>query len=534
MLAISRKSSLSIAMCFTMGCVFLSTAIPVSATLIDRGNGLIYDDAQNITWLQDANYAFTSGYASANEGPSQVVSEELSAATTAQALAATSNAGAQAAVGAAAQLANEAAATAQAAQQAAAGAESAAAGAASAAAGAQAGAVTAASSAAGAVSAAAAGTGAPAGATAAVAASQQSAGAAAAAQAAANAAAQPGATAIERATAVATAQAAANAANNAFAAAKLAEQQAAAILQDLIDDYENALTGGSGLSISGIQDLLDAIQELEDTYDDFLNASQAAEQARQEANLASAASQQAAAADANASSAAEDATEAVAQAQQAAAGATSAAAAAVQSATELEAANTRLLQAQAALSSDPGHINADGSMGWEAANAWVDQLTFGGFDEWRLFTNSTSCLGNSCGTLGNELAHLYAVDMGLSSGALLSSNSLGIFENLQDDGYWSNQLLGGDPTLAIGFNGSSGNQSAFEISTSFFAWAVLDGDVTTNQPSSVVPEPTTGALFSLGILALLIGSRRLDMLPWREKLSPKQLQAIVESSRTDY
>jgi hypothetical protein len=33
-----------------------------NAALIDRGNGLIYDDTQNITWLQDASYAKTSGY----------------------------------------------------------------------------------------------------------------------------------------------------------------------------------------------------------------------------------------------------------------------------------------------------------------------------------------------------------------------------------------------------------------------------------------------------------------------------------------
>ena len=32
-----------------------------SALLIDRGGGLIYDDKLNITWLQDANYALTSG-----------------------------------------------------------------------------------------------------------------------------------------------------------------------------------------------------------------------------------------------------------------------------------------------------------------------------------------------------------------------------------------------------------------------------------------------------------------------------------------
>lgn len=32
------------------------------ATLIDRGGGMIYDDVLKITWLQDANYAKTSGY----------------------------------------------------------------------------------------------------------------------------------------------------------------------------------------------------------------------------------------------------------------------------------------------------------------------------------------------------------------------------------------------------------------------------------------------------------------------------------------
>ena len=44
--------------------VFLLTAFAASAsaTLIDRGGGMIYDSDLNITWLQDANYAKTSGY----------------------------------------------------------------------------------------------------------------------------------------------------------------------------------------------------------------------------------------------------------------------------------------------------------------------------------------------------------------------------------------------------------------------------------------------------------------------------------------
>lgn len=48
--------------------ILFATSILLSATgasqaaLFDRGNGLIYDSALNITWLQDANYAQTSGY----------------------------------------------------------------------------------------------------------------------------------------------------------------------------------------------------------------------------------------------------------------------------------------------------------------------------------------------------------------------------------------------------------------------------------------------------------------------------------------
>jgi hypothetical protein len=46
----------------------MSLVLPgvANALLVDRGGGLIYDDVLDITWLQDANYAFTSGYAADN------------------------------------------------------------------------------------------------------------------------------------------------------------------------------------------------------------------------------------------------------------------------------------------------------------------------------------------------------------------------------------------------------------------------------------------------------------------------------------
>ena len=52
------KNTLSV-LAFTAALGFSGAA---GAGLIDRGGGLIYDDVLNITWLQDANYAQTSGY----------------------------------------------------------------------------------------------------------------------------------------------------------------------------------------------------------------------------------------------------------------------------------------------------------------------------------------------------------------------------------------------------------------------------------------------------------------------------------------
>lgn len=40
----------------------LLMATAAQAALIDRGGGMLYDTELNITWLQDANYAKTSGY----------------------------------------------------------------------------------------------------------------------------------------------------------------------------------------------------------------------------------------------------------------------------------------------------------------------------------------------------------------------------------------------------------------------------------------------------------------------------------------
>jgi hypothetical protein len=53
---------------FYAGALLLLVAMPAEAYLIDRGNGMIYDDVLDMTWLQDTNYAFSSGYNTVNDG----------------------------------------------------------------------------------------------------------------------------------------------------------------------------------------------------------------------------------------------------------------------------------------------------------------------------------------------------------------------------------------------------------------------------------------------------------------------------------
>jgi hypothetical protein len=47
---------------FVISGLLLTLSGTVQAGLINRGNGMIYDNDMNITWLADANYAKTSGH----------------------------------------------------------------------------------------------------------------------------------------------------------------------------------------------------------------------------------------------------------------------------------------------------------------------------------------------------------------------------------------------------------------------------------------------------------------------------------------
>ncbi len=47
---------------FCVSALTLCFSASAHAELVDRGGGLVYDTVLNVTWLQDANYAMTSGY----------------------------------------------------------------------------------------------------------------------------------------------------------------------------------------------------------------------------------------------------------------------------------------------------------------------------------------------------------------------------------------------------------------------------------------------------------------------------------------
>ncbi|MER2625287.1 MAG: DUF1566 domain-containing protein [Accumulibacter sp.] len=57
-----RMGTVRIFLLASVGSILFAICNPSHAALYNRGGGLIYDDVQNITWLQDANYGAGSSY----------------------------------------------------------------------------------------------------------------------------------------------------------------------------------------------------------------------------------------------------------------------------------------------------------------------------------------------------------------------------------------------------------------------------------------------------------------------------------------
>lgn len=182
----------------------------------------------------------------------------------------------------------------------------------------------------------------------------------------------------------------------------------------------------------------------------------------------------------------------------------------------------------------------------DGAMAWADSLSYGGFDDWRL--PSTLNVDPSCSTddtskryltltpcSGGELGHLiYEEGLVYQPGDSdltpnLSFGSLGLFENVYSNGYWTSEEYvwtgqdyedpAGTPPTAekpyprvpengfgwLFYVGSDpgGHKTILRSGNKRGAWAVRDGDVL-----PAVPIPAAVWLFGSALLGLVGLARR--------------------------
>ena len=153
------------------------------------------------------------------------------------------------------------------------------------------------------------------------------------------------------------------------------------------------------------------------------------------------------------------------------------------------------------------HILADGRMGWEAANTWADQLSYGGFDDWRLPSAGNAPASGTNITTG-ELGHMFYNNLGNTAGSSILGNvsftdatpggGTESFLNVQSSVYWYGEECAPDTNCAWGFNAELGFQGNDDDDYNYYSWAVRAGDVST------VPVPAAAWLFGSALAGLLV------------------------------
>ena len=165
------------------------------------------------------------------------------------------------------------------------------------------------------------------------------------------------------------------------------------------------------------------------------------------------------------------------------------------------------------------NIQADGRMGWEAATTWVNQLSYAGYNNWRLpsanlMNSSNPCEANdgSCDFGYNnttaEVGHMFYNNLNNSALTPILTNisftdsSSGLiksFINVKNDKYWyQDELESNSAEDAWSFDASDGDNSDDAKVDSSYAWAVHDGDI----GASPVPLPAGITLFLSGLVGL--------------------------------
>ena len=156
--------------------------------------------------------------------------------------------------------------------------------------------------------------------------------------------------------------------------------------------------------------------------------------------------------------------------------------------------------------------DADGNMNKSDAIAWVEQLTYGGYDDWRLPDTIDGEPREPLPgyTRDGELSHLFYEDLGLSPGDSIFDSTepeLDLFINLREWLYWEagpyiSSSGENHETLGWAFQTYDGMTNMVQNYRLLKPWAVRSGDV------SPVPVPAAVWLFGAGLIGLIGVSRR--------------------------
>ena len=158
-------------------------------------------------------------------------------------------------------------------------------------------------------------------------------------------------------------------------------------------------------------------------------------------------------------------------------------------------------------------FDSDGLMTWADANAWADQLSYGGFDDWRLASAGEIQFTGYYMPPSAELGHMFYNNLGNTAGNSILGNvsftdatpggGTESFLNVQSWTYWLAEESAGYAYFAWVFFTDEGRQyEGADKAQSYYSWAVRDGDVST------VPVPAAAWLFGSALAGLLVARRK--------------------------